>query len=63
MNWLEDRGIAHETLDVTNDATAYSEMLRLSNQTLAPVIDVDGNVLADFGARELAVWWKQNNFA
>lgn len=60
MAWLDDHGIAYETLDVTSDAGAFSEMLRLSNQTLAPVIDVDGNILADFGAKELAAWWQKN---
>jgi monothiol glutaredoxin len=34
-------------------------MYRLSGQTLAPVIDVNGTVLADFGARELAAFWKK----
>jgi len=33
-------------------------MYRLSGQTLAPVIDVDGRVLADFGSRELANFWR-----
>ena len=33
-------------------------MERLSGQTLAPVIAVDGQVLADFGARELVVFWE-----
>ena len=63
MGWLDDHGIAYETLDVTSDAGVFSEMVRLSSQTLAPVIDVDGNILADFGAKELAVWWKKNDFA
>jgi hypothetical protein len=33
-------------------------MIALSGQSLAPVIDVDGQVLADFGPDELAVFWK-----
>jgi monothiol glutaredoxin len=37
-------------------------MVRLSGQTLAPVIDVDGEVLADFGADELESWWKEMGF-
>ena len=37
---------------------AYDAMYRLSGQTLTPVIDVDGQILADFGARELAEFWK-----
>lgn len=63
MAWLDRHGIAYETLDVISDATAYSEMLRLSNQTLAPVIEVEGQVLADFGVDELQRWWHQRGFA
>jgi glutaredoxin len=58
MDWLDQRKIAYQVLDVIRDARAYDEMYRLSGQTLAPVIDVDGRVLADFGARELATFWR-----
>jgi hypothetical protein len=34
-------------------------MERISGQTLAPVIAVDDQVLADFGARELVVFWER----
>ena|GEM_PF-251358 len=57
--WLNERGIEHETVDVTSDETAYDEMIRLSGQELAPVIEVDGNVLADFGPEQLAVFWAE----
>jgi glutaredoxin len=56
--WLDDRGIAYETLDVIDDAVARREMIHLSGQTLAPVIDVDGKVLADFDTDQLADFWK-----
>ena len=59
MDWLEANKMPHETLDVTADPLAYDEMFRLSGQTLAPVIDVDGHILADFGTRELAAWLKK----
>jgi glutaredoxin len=59
MDWLDDHSIPYEVLDVIADERAYEEMYRLSGQTLAPVIDVDGRILADFGARELAAFWKQ----
>jgi glutaredoxin len=59
MDWLDAQGIRYEVLDVIRDAAAYDEMTRLSGQTLAPVIEVDGRVLADFGARELAQFWAQ----
>ena len=56
--WLDERGVKYETVDVIADADAFREMVALSGQSLAPVIDVDGQVLADFGTAELAVFWK-----
>jgi hypothetical protein len=38
---------------VIADDAAFAEMVRLSGQELAPVLDVDGKVLADFGPEEL----------
>ena len=58
MGWLDDHGIKYDVLDVIADEKAYDEMYRLSGQTLAPVIDVDGRILADFGGRELAAFWQ-----
>ena len=59
MNWLDERQVRYETLDVMADADAFSEMVALSGQSLAPVIDVDGEVLADFGPEELAKFWDE----
>jgi glutaredoxin 3 len=59
IDWLEERGIPFETLDVTSDRAAREEMLELSGQTLAPVIEVDGEVLADFDTDQLEVFWKK----
>jgi len=61
QTWLDARGVSYEGLDVCSDQAAYAEMVKLSGQTLAPVIDVDGKVLADFGATELAAFWKKHN--
>ena len=58
MRWLDERGIKYETLDVIADDEAHAEMVRLSGQELAPVIDVDGRVLADFGPEELPGFFK-----
>ncbi len=57
-HWLDARGVDYETLDVLADDAAYDEMVKLSGQDLAPVIDVDGRVLADFGADQLPAFWK-----
>jgi glutaredoxin len=61
--WLDRRGVAYEKLDVTADRAAWAEMERLSGQTLAPVIQVDGRVLADFGVPELETFWQQLSLA
>jgi len=59
IEWLDERGVKYETLDVISDAKARKEMVKLSGQTLAPVIDVDGEILADFDTDQLEVFWKR----
>ena len=58
QHWLDERGIKYETRDVIVDAKAMDEMVKLSGQTFAPTIDVDGKILADFGLEELEAFWK-----
>ena len=57
VSWLDQRGVDYETVDVMADEAAYDEMMRLSGQELAPVIDVDGEILSDFGPDQLAEFW------
>ena len=57
--WLDDHGVKYDTLDVIADATARDEMVRLSGQTMAPVLEVDGEILADFGPEQLETFWNQ----
>ena len=58
-DWLEERGLAYEELDVVSDRAAFQEMKELSGQTRAPVIEVDGEVLADFDTDQLEAFWKK----
>jgi glutaredoxin len=58
-HWLDARGVEYEKIDVMASDTAWDEMVRLSDQDLAPVIEVDGQVLADFGPEELAAFWRK----
>lgn len=62
IDWLDSRGVAYQRLDVISDGQAYNEMRNLSGQTMAPVIDVDGEILADFGVEELETWWREQGF-
>lgn len=57
--WLDARSLDYEKIDVMASAAAWDEMVRLSDQDLAPVIEVDGKVLADFGPDELEEFWKK----
>jgi glutaredoxin len=60
MRWLDEHGVEYKTFDVIADEAAFDEMVRLSGQELAPVIEVDGKVLADFGPEQLAAFWEKN---
>ena len=59
LEWLDRNKIKYNMLDVTSDRVAWDEMVRLSGQSCAPVIEVDGEMLADFGASELARFWEE----
>ena len=59
MRWLDARDIKYETLDVIADSKALTEMVNLTGQRMAPVIDVDGQILADFGPEELEKFWEK----
>jgi glutaredoxin len=59
MRWLDDHDIAYEKLDVIADDAAFAEMVKISGQELAPVLEVDGQVLADFGPEELPDFFKK----
>ncbi len=58
MEWLDDNKIKYDVLDVASDHAASDEMLQLSGQNRVPVIEVDGEMLSDFGASELARFWE-----
>jgi glutaredoxin len=56
--WLDDQDIEYTEIDVIADDAAYEEMVGLSGQTCAPVLDVGGRILADFGPEELPGFFK-----
>jgi len=51
--------VDYEKIDVIADEAAYDEMIRLSGQDLAPVLDADGEILADFAPDQLAEFFKK----
>ena len=59
MQWLDERKVNYEPVDVIADEAAFDEMIRLSGQELVPVLDVDGQILADFGPDQLGKFWSK----
>jgi glutaredoxin 3 len=59
VQWLDDHEVEYEKIDVIADESAFDEMTRLSGHELAPVLEADGEVLADFGPEQLDGFWKQ----
>ena len=58
-DWLDARDIDYEEIDVIASEEAFDEMIRLSGQEFAPVIDVGGKILADFGPEQLEEFWSK----
>lgn len=51
---LQERDVPFEERVVTGNRGAMEEMVRKSGQTLAPVVEVDGHLLVDTDADEVA---------
>jgi glutaredoxin 3 len=60
---LDRAGHKYQETNVTNDSDAWDQMKTLSGQTKAPVLDWNGDVLADFGAEELVPFLKARGLA
>jgi glutaredoxin-like YruB-family protein len=54
--YLKERGISFQEIDVGRDPAADEEMQRLSGQRYVPTIVVDGHVLANFDTGQLEVF-------
>ena len=46
-------GVKYETREVRSNPAYFEEMKKLSGQTKAPVLQMDGRILADFGPEQL----------
>jgi monothiol glutaredoxin len=53
MDYLDEREIAYEKIDVRGDETAMKKREEISGQTRTPTLVWDGEVLADFEVDEL----------
>lgn len=60
-SFLSEHGIAYREQNVSEDPAAHGEMLRVSGQSKAPVLDWHGQILADFGLEELVPFLREKN--
>ncbi len=51
--FLESRGVSYTDVDVSRDARAARDMVRISGQQGVPVIQVDGKVVVGFNRPKL----------
>lgn len=60
---LDRAGHRYQEINVSSDAAAFDRMKTLSGQTKVPVLDWNGDLLADFGADELVPFLKARGLA
>lgn len=59
VDFLKRKRIEVDTVIVSGNREAMSEMFELSGQSKAPTMDWHGEVLADFGVEELVPFLQQ----
>jgi len=65
--WCEDaeselhkHGVKYERREVRSNFAYFNEMKEISGQSKAPVLDIDGRILADFGVEQLPAFLKDS---
>lgn len=51
--YLEEKGIAFESVDVSSDQNAQREMIDKSGQMGVPVLDIDGKIVIGFDKEKI----------
>jgi monothiol glutaredoxin len=52
--------VKYERREVRSNAAYFNEMKEISGQSKAPVLDIDGRILADFGIEQLPSFLKNS---
>ena len=53
---LEKYGLTYEAKNVIEDQGAYAEMVSKTQQTLAPCVEINGEMLTDVGGEEVEAY-------
>lgn len=57
---LHKLGLKYERREVLSNSAFFQEMKAVSGQSKAPVLDIDGRILADFGVEQLPAFLKDS---
>jgi len=57
---LHKLGLKYERREVRSTPSFFNEMKEISGQSKAPVLDIDGRILADFGIEQLPAFLKDS---
>ena len=57
---LHKIGLKYERREVLSNSAFFKEMKAVSGQSKAPVLDIDGHILADFGIEQLPAFLKDS---
>jgi glutaredoxin len=60
MDYLDQRGIAYEKIDVRGSDKGMRKLQEVSGQTKTPTLDWNGEVLADFGTEQLEEFLREH---
>ena len=52
--FLKERNIEFEDIDVSKDKTALDEMVEKSGQMGVPVVDIDGEIIVGFDKKKIS---------
>ncbi len=55
---LKEKNISFEERNVTSNPEFFKEMQEKSGQTLAPTLDIDGEIIPDSSAEEITEYFK-----
>ena len=61
VDFMDGHGVSYREQNVSVDQAAMADMQRKSGQTLAPTLDWNGKILADFGVEELVPFLRKQN--
>jgi len=59
LDLLNEKNIEFEERNVTENPVFFDEMVQKSGQTKAPTLDIDGHILGDSDANQVAAYLKE----